>query len=233
VVSGSFDLAGKTIPLPEGKFALAAAAVTQPAMLDGSIDTPRAKLARVVLVQTRPPRLRAAVVASAVLDPGTHRITWGNDLCKKEDALFRADAGGDNANCLLIDHQLGTFSPQSRRGVFKEAANWLATQQVELPVGVLISATLTRTENWQLISASYAFNPRLYGCASPRSLSWAQSPWHKSKLAEDPQRVRFVESVTAFGKVAQTHFDELVAGRPSTVSLPAIYSCASAQASLH
>src|SRR5207245_9755407 len=58
VVSGSFDLAGKLIPLPAGNFALAAATVSEPPMLEGDSSKPRAKIPRVAPVQVAPARLR-------------------------------------------------------------------------------------------------------------------------------------------------------------------------------
>ena len=73
----------------------------------------------------------------------------------------------------------------------------------------------------------------MYGCNAPFSRSWADSPWHKSQVQADPQRVRFVESVTAWGKVVQGYFDALGVGRASTLEeRPAIYSCARATAAL-
>jgi hypothetical protein len=235
-VSGSFDLGGRLIPLPEGDYVLAARTVSEPAMLDGSISMRRPKIVRVMLVQVQPPRLRAAVLASAaLLDGASYRFTWSGQPCKKEDTLYRADltgSHGEDENCLLVDHALGTFGPRSQ-GIWKEAANWLAEHNVQLPVPVLIVASVTRNQQWQHVAAAYAFNPRMYGCDAPRSRTWADSPWHKKAIDADPQRARFVESVTAWGKVAQRHLDDLVAGRPpATDARPAIHSCASAQAAL-
>jgi len=235
VVSGSFDLAGKLIPLPAGNFALAAATVSEPPMLEGDISKPRAKIARVVLVQIEPPRLRAAVVATAALTPTSFRFNWMSQACKKEDTLYRADltgGHGENENCLLVDHALANFGPRSQ-GVWKDTAAWLADQKVQVPVPVLILANVTRSQRWQLVTASYAFNPRMYGCDAPRSRSWAESPWNKKSIDADAQRVRFVQSVTGWGKVVQQHFNELVAGRQSAVEkAPEIYSCTAAQAAL-
>jgi hypothetical protein len=220
VLSDSFTLAGKSIPLPAGKFVLAASSVNQPPWLEGDISKRRPKVARVFLVQIEPPRLRAAVVASAALTPPTFRFNWAGQACKKEDTLYRADLTGSNGgdeNCLLVDHRLINLGPKSQ-GIWKDAATWLAEQQVQLPVPVLIVASVTRTEGWQLVAASYAFNPRMYGCNAPRSRSWA----------------RFVESVTAWGKGVQHHFNELIEGRqPQVAKALDIYPCASAQALLN
>ena len=74
----------------------------------------------------------------------------------------------------------------------------------------------------------------MYGCDAPRSRSWADSPWNKKSIDGDAQRVKFVESVTGWGKVVQQHFNELVAGRASAIEKsPGIHSCAAAQAALN
>src|SRR5438309_2327835 len=86
-VSGSFELAGKLIPLPEGTFQLAARSITEPAMLEGSIAIPRYKIAQVILAEIRPPRLRAAVYARASLKPQSYRGHWSGQPCKKDDTL--------------------------------------------------------------------------------------------------------------------------------------------------
>jgi hypothetical protein len=233
VVSGSFNVGGRSIPLPEGKFVLMAKAVGEPGLLEGDISKTRPKVLRVFLAQIEQQKLRAAVWASVALKPTSFRFTWVSQPCRKEDTLFRANlASGDGENCLLVDHMLGTFSSRSQ-GIWKEAAAWLAEQQVQLPVPVFIVANVTRMEEWQLLTASYAFNPRIYGCDAPRSRSWAESPWNKKSIDGDAQRVRFVESVTAWGKGVQHYFNELVAGRqPSVEKAASIYGCASAQAAL-
>ena len=95
-VSGSFDLGGKSIPLPDGKFVLAATTVKEPSWGEGDISKPRPKVASVLLVQIQPPRLRAAVLASTVLAPPTYRFHWSGHACRKEDTLYRADLERSN-----------------------------------------------------------------------------------------------------------------------------------------
>ena len=231
-VSGSFELGGRLIPLPEGNFQLAARSINQPPMLEGSMASPQPKIGHVIVVQIRPPRLIAAVHARAALRPDSYRFNWLGEPCKKEDTLYRADltgSHGENENCLLVDHTILNLGPKAQ-GIWKDAATWLTTQKVQVPVPVVITAQVTRFQQSQLVAASYAFNPRMYGCSAPVTRSWADSPWHKNSIGADAQRVRFVESVTAWGKVVQTHFDALVAGRESKIeNRPAIYHCSASQ----
>ena len=157
---------------------------------------PTPRIGHVILVQIRPPRLIAAVHARAVLRPESHRFNWSGEPCKREDALYRADltgSHGEDENCLLVDHHTLNLGPQAQ-GIWKDAAAWLTAQKVQVPVPVVITAHVTRFQQSRLIAASYSFNPRMYGCNAPVSRSWADSPWHKKTIGEDPQRVRFVES---------------------------------------
>ena len=232
-VTGSFELAGKLIPLPEGTFQLAARTLNEAAMLEGSIATPRTKVVHVVLAYIRPPRLRAAVYVRASLKPDSYvGSRWSGEPCKKDGTLYRADltgSHGDNENCLLVDHTMLNLGPHAQ-GIWKDAALWLSAQNVQVPVPIVITANVTRFQNTQLVAASYAFNPRMYGCNAPVSRSYTDSPWHKNAINADPQRVRFVESVTDWGKAVQTHFDKLVGGQPSTIEKrPTIYNCSAAQ----
>jgi hypothetical protein len=235
-VTGSFLLGGKLIPLPEGSYRLAAKGIEQPVMMGSGDVTKRPSIARVLLVQIKPPRLRAAVYASVSLTPTSYRYNWVGNPCKKEDTLYRGDLSStvdsESDNCLQVDYVLGSFSPRSQ-GIWKDASAWLTEQQVQVPVPPLIVAQVTRTERWQLVSAVYAFNPRMHGCEVPRTTSRADSPWNKKSLADDPERVRFVDSVIEFGKAMQQHFDNLLTGRPSSIDkVPSIYHCGPARLAL-
>ena len=232
-VTGAFDLAGKLIPLPEGTYYLAARTTTEAPLLEGSAASPKTKMVHVFLAYIRPPRMRAAVYARAALKPDRYLgHSWSGEPCKKEGTLFRADltgSHGEDENCLLVDHTMLNLGPRAQ-GFWRDAAAWLSAQNVQVPVPVVITANVTRFQNTQYVAASYSFNPRMYGCNAPVSRSYTDSPWHKDAIGEDPQRVRFVQSVTTWGKVVQTHFDKLVAGQPSTVDKrPAIYNCSTAQ----
>ncbi|HKB48695.1 MAG TPA: hypothetical protein VKC57_13420, partial [Ktedonobacterales bacterium] len=172
---------------------------------------------------------------SVALKPTSYRFNWSGEPCKKEGTLYRADltgSHGEDENCLLVDHLILNLGPRAQ-GIWKDAADWLTQQKVQVPVPVVITAHVTRFQLSQSVSASYAFNPRMYGCNAPLSRSYVDSPWHKNAINADPQRVRFVESVTEWGKVVQQHFDNLVAGRPSSIEkTPAIYNCSAAQVAL-
>ncbi len=129
------------------------------------------------------------------------------------------------AKSLLVDHRVANFTAKSQ-GMFKQTTDWLSQEKIQLPVPVLIVATVTRMEGWQLVTASYAFNPEVFGCDTRRYRPWADSPWHRQRIGDDVHKVRFVESVTAWGKVVQAQFKQLfIGGQPSTERALSIYQC--------
>ena len=233
-VTRSFELGGRSFPLPAGRFQLAARTINEMPRRGGPLATSRITVGHVVLVQIQPPRLIAAVHARTTLKADSHRFNWTGQPCTKEDTLYRSDltgSHGEDENCLLVDHSV-LLGPKAQ-GIWRDAATWLAEQKVQLPVPVAITAHVTRFQQSRLVAASYAFNPRMYGCDAPMSRSWKESPWHKDSIEADPQRVRFVDSVTEWGKVVQGHFDALIAGRESRVENgPAIHSCRAGQVTL-
>jgi hypothetical protein len=230
--AGTFNLGGRAIPLPEGQFVVTARGVDDSRLLGGDLSKPRAKLARALLVQTEGQKLRAAVCVSVALKPPSYRFDWVSQPCRKQDTLFRADLsssmGTDGEDCLLVDHRVANFTAKSQ-GMFKETTDWLSQEKIQVPVPVLIVATVTRMEGWQLVTASYAFNPEVFGCDTRRYRPWADSPWHRQRISDDVHKVRFVESVTAWGKVVQTQFKQLfIGGQPSVDRTVSVYQCAGA-----
>jgi hypothetical protein len=152
VVSGSFELAGKVIPLPEGEFILAAARIDE------------ARSVSVFLAQLDGQRLKSAVWASTVLEPAAARSNGvqAREWCVGENVLFRLDHA---QGCLVVARRDGSFGAAAT-GLMQDAAAWLAYHDVALPVPVLIIARIERRE---LMRAAYAFNPWSYGCNRPSS----------------------------------------------------------------
>jgi hypothetical protein len=221
VVSGSFELAGKVIPLPDGEFLLAATRIDEPRIVEGSISAARPKLVSVFLAQLDGERLKSAAWATTALEPPSARTRWvpAREPCARENVLFRLDLSQDTShgeypqqNCLVVVRRARSLGAAST-GLMQDAAAWLAYHDVVLPVPVLIVADLARIERRELLRVAYAFNPWSYGCDRP-------SP-------------PFVESVAGWGKQMQQRLDDVVMGRSTDVMRYAsgIHQCASALAS--
>src|SRR5258708_38180385 len=118
------------------------------------------------------------------------------------------------AKSLLVDHRVANFTAKSQ-GMFKQTTDWLSQEKIQLPVPVLIVATNTRMEGWQLVTASYAFNPEVLGCDERRYQPWEDSLCHRQRISDDVHKVRFVESGNAWGTVVHIQFKQLfIGGQP-------------------
>jgi hypothetical protein len=216
-------LADKLVPLPPGEFKLMAASVDEARRIEGSLSSARSTLARVLLVQADGQRVSTAVWASAMLDVGNYRASWVGQPCKRDNTLYRRNRSKDETNqdvisedCLIVDHRVGVFGAKAQ-DLFKQAADRLAAEGVRVPIPVMIVANVSRIEKREYVVATYAFNPLAFGCGERGFKPWAQSPWHRDAIAQDAQKVQFVQSVTTWGEAMQTHFDDIVARRPATL----------------
>lgn len=232
-VSGSFVLVNRLIPLPEGEFSLVAAGVHDSKLVYGDFAGQQNKLADVALGQMADGKLRAAVVATALLAQGRARQEWTDEPCKRADTLFKRDSvpfmkRNYSQNCLMVNHVVNTLGPKAT-GMYAQAAAWIKDQGGETPIPTVIQVSITRIEVADYLAVHYAFNPDAYGCA-PASSSWTTSEWHKSRVGRDPERNRFVSGVIDFGKAMQVVVNEAFEGRRDVAqklhtTTPAILAC--------
>ena len=204
-VTGSFNLAGRIIPLPPGEFKLAASATEEARRLYGSLSKPRIVVTRVVLTQVEGSTLRAAVTAGTALETPPGRGNWISAPCARENVLFKEDRAKRESNgevasedCLIVDAIPRYLGLRAKSAIVSEAGQWLAAAGVQVPVAVVL-ADVSRVERRLFVTVSYAFNPQSYGCGGEAELQ------------------KFVESVTAWGQSARSHLDKVIMSRDGVV----------------
>jgi hypothetical protein len=238
-VRGSFVVVGKVVPLPEGEFVLAATKIREATTEGRGRPAHRPKMVDVYLAQMEGRRIRATVVAYTLLETGSDAKggRWVDEPCRRTDTLFRLDLAegrADQTNCLLVNHFVNTMS-SSDTGIYADAVAWLTQRGMESPVAALIDAQITYIQaDEEILMVRYAFNPEAFACDSPRSASWDASPWHRSAIEKDPEKVRFVDSIVEWGKSVQRQVTDAMEGRPAALQTPgrtppliAIHRCGS------
>jgi hypothetical protein len=197
-VSGSFNLAGKVIPLPPGEFKLAATGTEEARRLYGSLSRPRIIVTRVVLAQVEGSTLRAAVTASTALETPPGKGNWISSPCVRENVLFKEDRAKRESNgevasedCLIVDAIPRYLGPKAKLAIVGRAGEWLAAAGVQVPVPVVL-ADVSRVERRLFVTVSYAFNPQSYGCN------------------DEAEKQKFVDSVTAWSQSARSHLDKVI-----------------------
>jgi hypothetical protein len=234
VVSSSFMLVNKVIPLPEGEFTLVATDTPDSKLVYGDGARQPHRMIDVVLGQIVDHKLRAAVAARTVLAWGGGRREWVDEPCKREDTLFRLDRvpfmkRSYAQNCLMVNHVVNDLG-QSATGLYAKFAAWVKDQGGATPIATVIDARVTRIEIGEFLVARYVFNPEAYGCDSESAGSWTTSAWHKTRIGKDAEKSRFVNGVIEFGKAMQVRLNEAFEGRAQQAALlasatPALLRC--------
>lgn len=214
-VRDKVTLVGKSVPLPPGDFVMVASRTRDATRVKGEWIRQRVQLVTVYLAQVEGNVLRAEVLATTVLDPSFTYSKWEDEPCRRTDTLFRQDLAGNpgyQQNCLLVNHVPNVYTREPE-GIYAEAYTWLQKHAVNLPVGVIIQATITRIEVGEWLATVHRFNPAAFGCDVGRNPSWAASAWHPNALAGDAERAQFVKSVVEWGKFVQAQVDDEIRNR--------------------
>jgi hypothetical protein len=202
-----FLLSGVVFPVPEGDFLFASMKTRRVATKTGQGDPGYTTLADVFHAQIDNRKLRAGIIASALMGSDIH---WQDEPCKSPgDVLYRLDLSkrSFHQNCLLV-YAMKSSSIQAH----SFAASWLANRRIEIPGGMLIVASITRFDRFNFASAEYLFNPASAGCIERQATTSIDK--------------RFIDSVIEWGKFAQRWLDETVARRPAPAGQPnRIYRC--------
>jgi hypothetical protein len=219
IVERSFLLAGKVIPLPEGKFKLVHAGVRTGTLLPGArIKSWAGDLAEVVLQKSDGQNLQIVLYVKANLGA---KSRWSVEPCKREEVLYRLDRAQSNdwvADCFTVNHQMGLLTNPS--GIWVEVSDRLKADNVRIPLPLVLMATFTRIYQEELLTLVYYINPASLGYAADRGQNWATSPWHKVRIDADPEKAALVRAMVDWGSLMLPLIDagfegKAVAGVPA------------------
>jgi len=222
VVTGTFVLGSKTIPLPEGEYVLAAVEQHDSRFVRGDFARQQHKMVDIALAQMEGGRLRSYVWATAVLKTGG-TVGWVMEPCKDEkskSALFKLSRvpymkNNYEQNCLLVN-QTGSLGTNAT-GAYVTLAEWVREKGGKTPIPTVIDAAIVRIANVDYMAVRYAFNAEAYGCEVRRG---EPSP--------------LVDQVIAFGKEMQSVVNEGFTTRGHNVAIlakevPQVEGCGAAR----
>jgi hypothetical protein len=219
VVEGSFMLAGKVIPLPEGKFILAHGGVREGELLPGArVRSWAGEQAEVVLYKREGPQVQVVLNARANLG---NKSRWVDEPCKREDVLYRLDRAQTHdwaADCFTVNHQLGLLTNPG--GIWVGVNDRMKADGVDLPLQLVVVATFARIYHSERMTAVYYINPLAFGHAADRGANWAASPWNKVRIDKDPSKAAFVNAIAQWGTQAVPLMGEAFEGKPPSGPVP-------------
>jgi hypothetical protein len=197
LVERYFSIAGKFVPLPEGRFTLVLAREYSANPRDPLSRVPPSELAQVMLFQSVGEKL--GVFVSATANIGKTTTAWSDEPCKRSDTLFRLDREKSfnmRGDCVMVNHLTGYFSNPS--GVWSDVYGQLRSRGVIFPVPAptVIAAAITRFEQREYLAVTYTVNPEVAGFGPDSGKNWTTSNWHVTRVAEDAAKVNYVKNIT-------------------------------------
>ena len=125
---------------------------------------------------------------------------WVDDPCKRDDLLFKLSSGRSfkNVNCVTINHITGF--PGNPNGAAANLYALLKENSIDIPPTVIQLVFTRYASNLRRLSVTLFVNPELVGIPRAAEVQWGRNPWHKSQSANDPDKTRFVDGLSAWAK---------------------------------
>jgi hypothetical protein len=182
---------GEAIPLPSGTWITLAHFRARPGSVDGDA---------VILGRIEDKRLSGMVAINA-FSHAVPSAASGFDAfpnCERDDYLVRNrdrnEARGEQ-RCWWVNHATGIWTGQA---AFRAAFAELGQRGISPPL-VMLNVGFRRATTQGFATAFYYFDPERERIRS-MSTTWADSEWHKSRVASDPERVRYVQQLERWGE---------------------------------
>ena len=190
-LEGHWKLAGKQLPLPTGRWTLAAHRLAPYA---GERVGAYGSIHSAVLVQSDGPRVTAMLEVNANALPVMDGWGIAQD-CERTDlpiATVRYKAGWDGS-CFFLTHTTATGGqPAAAAGA--AAAAFVAERGLVLPPE-WVTVGFRVANRSDVIDARYHFAPALWDLPDAAG-RWSASPWVASRLEQDPARLAVARALT-------------------------------------
>jgi hypothetical protein len=190
---GKVRFSRSDVPLPPGKWILAASGNRPISTIDGG---QRLSIVDATLVQVSNNSLVGLVALSGSFQPET--IVWNRDRsCDRADLLFvEADRNFNNADqyCVIATHVVRSWvAADSAPDATKAIYAYLRGAGVARPP-TMLSGRVRFVRGSEFIDVTYQVLPVAFGGPATRINNWATSEWHKDIVSGHPEHRRFADS---------------------------------------
>ncbi|MBI3374542.1 MAG: hypothetical protein HY017_22685 [Betaproteobacteria bacterium] len=193
-LTGELAIQGRTIPLPDGNWTVAA---HFPVSRAGSVES-------VVLAQSRDGKLLKALVAQAARLPADQANGFRKSpQCGRTNLLFSKTLSNqdfDKQDCWTINHvPVAPLREPTAPGIFRAAVGELDAKAIALP-SVLMSTYFRLADKQGFVNAIYYFNPESEGITSSSTSIWEESDWHRNYIREYPEKVAYFRKLQTWSE---------------------------------
>jgi uncharacterized membrane protein len=203
-------IAGKQVPLPEGRWLVAGAALTG---FDGAAVGAFGRIANIVLFRTRGTEVEAIAEVSTNLLP-THD-GWGiASACERTDlalSVVRYKTGWDGS-CFFVTHTLTDGAEVSAPAAWVAALSTARDRGLGLGT-VWLTAGFRVANRSDVVDARFHFAPGARGIAEERPRRWRDSGWAATRIERDAARLSIMRGVTEWAVIFSGHMEDGIKGR--------------------
>lgn len=193
----SFSAAGKTIPLPQGKWVVTGSDIRDNNLGDAGLRT--------VLVNFNNDAVKGMVLLRTNLVPGFHFGANGYvkaKKCNRTDILFLKTFENERSgkqDCWGINHTGFTFDVKQTKEEWEETRQYILREQAEYPENFVCVYYRFATDN-DYVDVYYYRNPELDGMTPSKNRNWSQNDWNKNYINSHPNKLKYVENLKAWGR---------------------------------
>lgn len=125
---------------------------------------------------------------------------WTDEPCKRDDILFKKNLKGlyENINCVTINHLVNFMVRPT--GIYQSILGVARDNGIEIPPTVLLVSVTRYHSNGRRYVAQIVINPEADGFERATEPLWTLSPWHKSKVMNDPVKRAYIDSLSIWAE---------------------------------
>jgi hypothetical protein len=219
LVSGSIKVGKMDVALPKGEWRVLNSGETRTTLVGGSSG---GAIERKFLVQINEKNQLIATAFFAATKYSTGVSGWNDAVCQRTDTLWvkQTDGNFNFPSCLFINHAHPYMVNVPNNDFDKLIFDWFRENKVDRPRTGLL-ASYRKYFGGDHIIATYVINPELFGFAPDTGNGWASSQWHPGLIKEDPQKVKYIESLKKWAEsIEAPNRASVMKGAPGVESLP-------------
>jgi hypothetical protein len=210
---GYYDVGGRKVPLPDGKFEMLSTIRVRVGNADGY---------QVALARIEDNRLLALVFIFTT--PADVKIGTGFRVdpdCERTDLAFKdvpVNEDFGQQDCTTVNHVWpDAWRAPTVTGIYKAVATALDTKSVAIP-SAMINAQLGRSNVDGFLRIRYYFNPEARGIQSRRVAHWRDSDWFEKYIGRDPKKLEYMDDARQWAlewrKYTRQSFDQTLTAAP-------------------
>jgi hypothetical protein len=207
-----------TVPLPAGDWT---AVRGNQFTTSGNVSV---RFEEIVMSNIENKNLNMSIYIKSKID--SNQAKWTDEPCKINDAIYKNNYGMTLWDQRCTSIRLSQYLQQSDNKVQQVSRDFYSKQGVKHAYNTLQVTFTQYLRSGNYLQVMFYIFPNNYGFENPVSDVLASHPWAPSNYKSDPEKVKFVEQLTAWAEnYSNQLYKDFVSGKPLSTEISAfVYS---------